>query len=425
MVTTDLKALHQSPLHEAHQRAGAKFAEFAGWSMPVQYQGILQEHEAVRQRAGVFDLSHMGEFLFAGETAARFLSWSVTNDPVRLHRGQAQYACICTPAGGVVDDIVIYRLPDPPATQPLPAWTRPLAAAGIAVPTHQDSEGRWAEGEPVYLVVVNAANRDKDARWWQALALGKISLPLDDTLPGGDFRLGPWPLDVSDQVANVAIQGPKAEQILRSVATISVPWESLRYYWSSWGRVQDVPALVARTGYTGEDGFELYVDSSLVSFVWETLLAAGRPSGLVPAGLGARDTLRTEMRYALYGHELDESTTPLEAGLDWVVKYAKGPFVGRTALVQQKRAGVPRQLVGLVMEDRSIPRAENLVKAGGVVVGRTTSGGFSPSLAKGVALAYVPVAYAPVGTFLSVEIRQQDHPARVAKTPLVTPHIHH
>lgn len=401
--------IRQTPLASRHELLGARWTNFAGWRMPLQYTGILEEHRTVRQTAGLFDLSHMGEILFTGESALSFLAWSVTNDPARLEPGQAQYSCLCLWDGGIVDDLVIYRLPRSENPDSLPRWLK--ETAGRAAQGHHQAE---------FLVVVNASNREKDLSWWKRL----LSEP-EMAVPDKPEELGDQPnlTDVSDGIALLAVQGPRAEAILGSVTSLETPIAELPYYWCDWGKVGGVPALVARTGYTGEDGFELYIDARAAEAVWDALLAAGKPRGMVPVGLGARDTLRMEMKYALYGNDIDETTTPLEAGLGWVVKFNKGPFVGRTTLVSQKVEGVRRQLVALVMEDRAIPRHGCPIVKNGEYVGGVTSGGFSPTLEKGIALGYVPTTLAPVGTEVQVDIRGQLHPARVARAPLVPSHI--
>ncbi|MBE3576424.1 MAG: glycine cleavage system aminomethyltransferase GcvT [Limnochordales bacterium] len=401
--------IRSTPLASRHAMLGARWTTFAGWRMPLQYTGILAEHRAVRQAAALFDLCHMGEVLITGEAALPFLAWSITNDPARLESGQAQYSCLCLPDGGIVDDIVIYRLPRSESLGSLPRWYKRVCR-------QTDSP----EGEASFLVVVNASCREKDLSWWKRL----LSNP---ELAGPDRKdhFSPQPnlIDASDSIALLAVQGPRAEEILRSIASLETPLSELRYFWCDWGRVAGVPALVARTGYTGEDGFELYIDVQEAEAVWDALLAAGSPKGLTPAGLGARDTLRMEMKYALYGNDIDESITPLEAGLGWAVKFQKGLFVGRTALVRQKIEGIKRQLVALVMEDHAIPRRGCPIVYRGKQVGTVTSGGFSPTLERGIALGYVPTSLVPVGTKLEVEIRGETHPARVARAPLVPSHI--
>lgn len=400
-----------TPLASYHEKLGARWTEFGGWRMPVHYSSIIEEHRCVRERVGLFDLSHMGEIIVAGPGGVDFLAWSTTNDPRRLGPGQAQYTCLCTPTGGIVDDVVLYRLPPVEAPGTLPQW----ALAHLGAAQQQES------GPPAFLAVVNAANHEKDLTWWRELTIHPPAMPPEDYV---EPALKPFDLhDIGDDVVLLALQGPAAQEVLSRVTRPATSLDELTYYHCRWGTVAGVPALIARTGYTGEDGFELYVDRQNGGTLWEALLAAGSSRGILPVGLGARDTLRMEMKYALYGNDIDETTTPLEAGLGWVVKFTKGPFVGRSALVAQKVSGVERQLVIMVMQDRAIPRHGIPIVANGQAVGRVTSGGFSPSLGKGIALGYVPPAWAPVGTLVDVEIRGELHPARVARAPLVPAHI--
>ncbi len=355
----------RTPLHDRHVRAGARLVEFAGWEMPVQYAGILQEHQAVRTRVGLFDVSHMGEVVFRGAKALEALDRAFTNDVGKAQDGQAQYGCLCRDSGGIVDDVVVYR----------------RAANDL-------------------LVCVNAANRAKDFDWLAAHA------------DGADVR------NESDDWAQLALQGPLAAQVLQRLTKVNL--SALRSYRFAPGEVAGVPCLVARTGYTGEDGFELFCPSASGSRLWDALLEAGEPEEIEPCGLGARDSLRLEMAYRLYGSDMDDTTTPLEAGLAWVVKLDKGDFVGRSALVKQKEAGVPRKLVGFTLTDPGIPRHGYAVLQDGRKVGDVTSGTKSPSLGTSIGLAYVPTALAAEGSTFAVEIRGRAAAARVVKTPFYT-----
>jgi aminomethyltransferase len=336
--------------------------EFAGWDMPVQYAGLLDEHAAVRERAGLFDVSHMGEVVFRGPDALASLQRLFTNDLARCADGQAQYGCLCQDDGGIVDDVVVYR----------------RSASDL-------------------LVCVNAANRQKDFDWLHGHAFGAEVV------------------NESDAWAQLALQGPLAPQILQKLTSVRLG--GVGSYRFTEGDVAGVPCLVARTGYTGEDGFELFCPPERAAGLWDALLEAGAPEGARPCGLGARDSLRLEMAYRLYGSDMDETTTPLEAGLAWVVKLDKGEFVGREALRRQKEGGVGRKLVGFVLTEPGIARHGYPVVQGGKPVGTVTSGTKSPSLGTSIGLAYVPAALAAEGSTFAVEIRGRPVAARVVKTP--------
>jgi aminomethyltransferase len=352
----------RTPLYETHVRAGARLVEFAGWEMPVQYAGILAEHEAVRTRVGLFDVSHMGEVVFRGPRALEALNRVFTNDLSKIADGQAQYGCLCRESGGIVDDVVVYR--------------------------------RSAED---LLVCVNAGNRAKDFEWLAGHA------------GGADVK------NESDDWAQLALQGPLAAQLLQRLAKVDL--SQLRSYRFTSGEVAGVACLVARTGYTGEDGFELFCPAADGPRLWSALVEAGGPERIVPCGLGARDSLRLEMAYRLYGSDMDDSTTPLEAGLAWVVKLDKGDFVGRDALRRQREQGVARKLVGFTLTDAGIPRHGYPVLQDGRKVGEVTSGTRSPTLEIPIGLAYVPTALAAEGSSFAVEIRGRAAAARVVKTP--------
>ncbi len=355
----------RTPFHAFHQAAGGRLIDFAGFEMPVRYTGDVREHQCVRTTAGLFDVSHMGEFLVRGVGATAFLDRAITNHVAAMEVGQAMYSPMCRPDGGIVDDLLVYRLPD-----------------------H-------------YMVIVNASNMAKDFAW------------LKQSVPAGvEFT------DVSDATALLALQGPKAAAVLRG----HVPDAALdlRYYRLVTGALFGVEAVIARTGYTGEDGFELYFHPRHAPAVWEGLMAAGRPHGLELVGLGARDTLRLEMGYMLYGNDIDDTTSPLEAGLGWTVKLQKGEFSGRDVLVRQKEQGLTRRLVGLECDGRRVPRHDMPIEQGGRVVGRVTSGTFSPSLHKPIAMGYVETALAPLGTALDVVAGETRLPARVTRMPFYT-----
>ncbi len=345
--------------------------DFGGWDLPVQYTGVMDEHTACRTAAGLFDVSHMGEFHVEGAQALEFLNYSVTNDVSKLSDGQAQYTAMCFADGGIVDDLLIYRRTS----------TR-------------------------YLVVVNASNTDKDFEWMTSV-LEKNRARFSDVKLTNE----------SARYTQIAIQGPKATEILQTLT--STPLSEIKTYWFKEGHVLgQTPAVLARTGYTGEDGFEVYVPWERGPEVWRALLEAGSSKGLKACGLGARDTLRLEMKYPLYGHELTDQTHPLEAGLGWVTKLAKGDFVGRDAIVSAKEAGVKRALVGLKLTERGIPRqGYKVFDNDGHEVGILTSGTQSPSTGAAIGVAYVSTALAPVGTKLKVEIRGVKIPAEVVATP--------
>jgi aminomethyltransferase len=357
--------LKQTPLYPVYAPLGGKTIDFGGWELPVQFAGIQSEHEAVRQRAGLFDVSHMGEFRVTGPGAESFLQRVTTNDVSRLEANQAQYSLLCYPNGGVVDDLLVYKMAD-----------------------------------DQFMLVVNASNIDKDFDWLKQHAGEGVKLE-----------------NVSDETALLALQGPRAEAILAQLT--DAPIGQLRgFRFLPDVDVGGVTALVSRTGYTGEDGFELYVRADDAVRLWNTLLEAGRDEGLVPVGLGARDTLRFEARLPLYGQELSADISPLEAGLGMFVKLDKGDFIGRDALAEQKAQGVPRKLVGIEMIDRGIPRSHYPIFAeDGRRIGEVTTGTQSPTFKRNVGLALIESAYAGVDTVLSVDVRGKLLKAKVVPTP--------
>ena len=359
----------RTPLYDCHRRAGARLVEFAGWEMPVRYGSELDEHRAVRSAAGLFDVSHMGEIRVRGAGALDFLQRLTPNNVAKLEPGRAHYSGLLTAEGTYVDDLLVYQL---------------------------------AEGD--YLLVVNAANLEGDFEW--------ITSQLH---PGP--RIGACSIeDCSDRWALLAIQGPKAVDILRRHTAAEL--DAVRYYGFVEDKVEGVPAIVSRTGYTGEDGFELYLAPGDAPAVWDALLASGAGDGLVPAGLGARDTLRLEAGMALYGHEIDRETTPFEAGLGWVVKLKKkSDFLGRAALVAQKKEGVRKKIVGFEVRGRGIARQGHAVYHDGEAVGKVRSGTWSPTLEKAIGTADVPPALADAGTGLEIEVRRRRLPAVVVPLP--------
>ena len=352
----------RTPLFDAHLRAGARMVEFAGWEMPVQYAGLLAEHAAVRTQVGLFDVSHMGEVVFRGPKALAALQAVFTNDLSKVADGQAQYGCLCRESGGIVDDVVIYR--------------------------------RGAED---LLVCVNAGNRQKDYEWLAGHA------------GGADVK------NESDEWGQLALQGPLAAQLLQRLCDVNL--SQVKTYRFAPGKVAGRPCLVARTGYTGEDGFELFCRAEDATPLWDALLEAGKPEAIQPAGLGCRDSLRLEMAYRLYGSDMDDDATPLEAGLGWVVKLDKGDFVGRDALLRQKAAGLSRKLVGFQLSQAGIARHGYPVVQDGREIGVVTSGTKSPSLGTSIGLAYLPPALAAEGSTFAVDIRGRPVAATVVKTP--------
>jgi aminomethyltransferase len=359
------QALLSTPLADRHRVLGARMVEFAGWSMPVQYTGILEEHRAVRTRAGLFDLTHMGELFVEGAQAAEALGYALTTDPGSLRLGRAHYSMICFPEGGILDDLIVYRL-----------------------------------GEERFMVVANASNA------------AAVSDTLTDRFGGFKVVLD----DRSLATALIAIQGPAALAIAAPLTDVAL--DELRYYAIAEGHVAGVSALVARTGYTGEDGFEVFVDVASAGLVWDALMAAGRSAGIVPVGLGARDTLRLEAGMPLYGNELGPDTTPFDAGLGRVVKFAKeGDFVGRAALEKAEAEGPRKKLIGLTVRGRGIARHGYEIFAGDRRTGGVTSGTLSPTLGLAIAMAYVEPSDAPTGTILEIGIRDQRVPAEVVTLP--------
>lgn len=357
----------KTPLYDLHVQAGGRMIDFAGWSMPVQYESALREHLAVRQQAGVFDVSHMGEIELTGPDALELAQEVTCNDVSRLVDGQAQYSALLTPEGTFVDDVVVYR----------------LAADHI-------------------LLCVNAATTDKDHRW----IAGRQT---------GDVEVG----NRSDSYAQLAIQGPLAQRILQPLTDVDLG--GLKFYRFGTGSVSGEPAIVSRTGYTGEPGFEVYLPPGAAPRFWRELFEEGAPQGLKPAGLAARNTLRLEMRYPLYGNDIGEDVTPLEAGLAWIVKLEKGPFVGRDALLELKKNGVQRSLAGFELIDAGIARDGDAVYVDGARSGPVTSGSYSPSLKKSIGLAYLPPDAAGVGAGLEVEVRGRRRQGQVVETPFYRP----
>ena len=352
--------MKQTPLYTKHVELGAKMVDFAGYQMPIQYTGIIQEHNAVRHSAGLFDVSHMGEFIITGDEAEVFLDYVTINDVVSIQPWQAQYSAMCYEDGGIIDDLLIYRYPD-----------------------H-------------FMLVVNASNKEKDLDWFMAHKLDNVDI-----------------LDISDQTGLIALQGPKSRSILQNIFDINL--NEIDFYWFDVAKINGNSATIARTGYTGELGFEIYADHDNIVKIWDAIMKAGGDA-VEPTGLGCRDTLRMEMKYCLYGNDIDASTNPIEAGLGWITKLDKDNFIGKEALVDAK-ANITRKLICIEMIDRGIPRKGYTIVNNGAVVGEVTSGTQSPSLNQGIGLAYVAKGFAKTGTKLKMKVRHKLLNCKVVKSP--------
>jgi len=359
--------LKHTALFEVHKELGAKFVSFGGYEMPVQYSGIIGEHRLVRNAVGVFDVSHMGEVEVKGRDSLAFLQSVLTNDVSRLTPGRVQYSAMCYEDGGIVDDLLVYHLGD-----------------------H-------------YMLVINASNVGKDFAWLQEHVRGDVVLD-----------------DRTEETALLAVQGPRSLETLRSLTKLNLA--SLEYYHSVHGELGGMEMIISRTGYTGELGYELYFPSepSLASALWHHIMEAGAPYGIGPVGLGARDTLRLEMGFCLYGHDIDATTNPLEAGLGWITKLDKGPFVGRDALLAVKRQGVRRRLAGFTLREKAFPRHGYLLSAADHEIGFVTSGTFSPVLGQGIGMGYVLPGHAKTGTEICVVIRDRQIPATIVPLPFIS-----
>lgn len=360
--------MKQTPFTDKHIALGAKMAEFAGYNMPISYSGINDEHAAVRNNAGVFDVSHMGEFLIKGEKAIQLIQQVTTNDITKIKAGQAQYTCMLNEDGGIIDDLIIYCL----------------------------------EENNEYMIVVNAANIEKDWNWITQHNTENAQMQ-----------------NISDITCLLAIQGPNATKILQSLSDIDIL--NLKYYTFTKGSFAGIDnVLVSATGYTGAGGVEIYFENidNNAATIWDTIFAEGAPQGLKPVGLAARDTLRLEMGYCLYGNDIDDTTSPLEAGLGWITKLSKENFVAKEKVAKLKVDGIQKKLVGLEMLGRGIPRHDyEITNIDGKKIGRVTSGTQSPTLQKPIAMGYVAVDYAKIGTELFITIRDKQINARVAKMP--------
>ena len=353
--------MKRTPLYEKHKKLGAKLVDFAGFEMPIQYAGIIKEHEAVRNSAGLFDVSHMGEFIISGDEAEGYLDYVMINDVVSLQPWQAQYSAMCYEDGGIIDDVVIYRYPD-----------------------H-------------FMLVVNAGNKEKDLDWLMAHKPKNVNI-----------------LDMSHRIGLVAIQGPRSRDILNQITDMDL--NDINFYWFTVGSIDGNSATISRTGYTGELGFEIYADPKSIIKIWDAIFSIGGEA-IVPVGLGCRNTLRMEMKYALYGNDIDEKTNPIEAGLGWITKLNKGNFIGKNALVNAKE-NQTRRLICFQMNDRGIPRKGHPIKHDSGVIGEVTSGTQSPSLNQGIGMGYVAKPYEKIGTNITVEIRDKNINCIVVKPPL-------
>lgn len=360
-------AVKKTALYDTHVSLGAKLIPFAGYDMPVRYSGDKEEHLVVRNAAGLFDVSHMGEFIVKGPKALELIQKVTSNDASKLVDGKAQYSCLPNLTGGIVDDLIVYRF-----------------------------------GPEHYMLVVNAANIQKD---WDWIVANNKSIGADLT-------------DVSEDNALLALSGPKATAIMERIT--KAPVGDLVTYGFLRGEVAGIPdTLVATTGYTGERTYEIFVHPSKAKQLWDALMEAGAPLGLQPTGLGARDTLRLEMGYMLYGNDINDTTSPLEAGLGWITKLQKGEFNGKDLMVKLKAEGLQRKLVGFVMEGKGIPRGHYPISYQGEIVGEVTSGTISPLLGVGIGMGYVPIHLATEGTVIDIIVRDKPNPAKVVSPPFI------
>jgi len=359
-------SLKRTAFYDIHVGLGGKIVEFAGFEMPVQYSGIVEEHQRVRTHVGVFDVSHMGEVEVRGAGALAFLQTITVNDVSRLSPGRVQYSAMCYENGGIVDDLLVYNMGD-----------------------H-------------YMVVINASNIEKDIAWMRENLQGDVLLT-----------------DASDATSLLAVQGPLSRATLQKITDVDL--QPLEYYHWMRGKVAGEAMTISRTGYTGELGYELYFssDRALGERVWRAVMDAGEEFGIGPTGLGARDTLRLDMGFCLYGNDIDQTTHPLEAGLGWITKLDKGPFIGHDVLVRAKQDGLKRKLVGFALEEKAFPRHGYPVSADGREVGTVTSGTFSPTLERGIGMGYVPAALAKPGTAIQIMIRNKPVPATVVTIPFI------
>jgi len=351
-------------LYDIHVSLGAKMVEFAGFLMPIQYDSMIEEHKKVRESVGIFDVSHMGEIEVRGPKALEFINYLTINDASKLEVNQAQYTAMCYPEGGIVDDLICYRRRD-----------------------H-------------YLLVVNASNTPKDYEWIVKNKIEGVQLN-----------------NISDSITQLAVQGKNAELILQNLT--KVPLSEIKFYWFAEGKLADVEMIISRTGYTGEPGFELYFDRKYSEKIWNLIFEHGKKYQLAPIGLSARDTLRLEKKYCLYGNDIDQTTHPLEAGLGWITKLDKANFIGKAALVKAKEAGLNRKLMGFICDGKMIPRHHYPIQKAGKEIGHVTSGCYSPILDKNIGLGYVALEHAEIGRDISINARGRLMEAKIVKTPFV------
>ncbi|KAF1080178.1 MAG: Aminomethyltransferase (glycine cleavage system T protein) [Candidatus Rifleibacterium amylolyticum] len=358
--------MNKTPLCAVHEKLGARMIDFSGWYMPVQYTSIIEEHNAVREAAGLFDLFHMGEFWLTGPDALKNVQKIVTQDAEALSDRQIAYTPMCRPDGSIVDDLLVYR---------------------------------WNAEK--FLLVVNASNIEKDYNWIKSQLEGDVKFD-----------------NQSNNTGLIAIQGPQAEAILQKLTRQRL--KPIKFYWFTSGKVLDVECIISRTGYTGEEGFELYYPAEHSEKLWNALMEAGKEAGIKPIGLGARDTLRLEARLMLYGNDISDNTTPIEANLNWTVKFNKGAFTGSDVLKKQKEQGVSKTLVGFELGKGPAARHGYPIVKDGKTVGEVTSGTMAPTLKKNIGLGYVPPALSAIGTVFDIEIRGKNYPATVIETPFYT-----
>ena len=358
--------IKRTPFFDIYKALGAKMMEFAGFKMPVQYSGIIEEHLAVRQSVGVFDVTHMGEFFVRGNDALAFLQKVTINDVAKLKQGKVQYSAMCYTDGGIIDDLLIYKMQDQ------------------------------------YMLVVNASNLQKDFDWLKSQKFGDVEIE-----------------NVSDSTALLAVQGPKSLETLQKLTKEDL--SKIEYYSFTNSTIAGGSVIISRTGYTGELGFELYFDTDVekATKVWNAIFDAGKEFGIAPIGLGARDTLRLEMGFCLYGNDIDKTTHPLEAGLEWITKFNKGDFNGRSIILKAKEEGLKRKLVGFTLPNKTLARHGYEIKNNGSIVGQVTSGTYSPSLQKGIGMGYVSANLANIGTVVSILVKGKEVPATITALPFL------
>lgn len=359
-----VNGLKRTPIYPLYEKYGAKLVDFGGWELPVQFSSILEEHQAVRERVGLFDVSHMGEVDVKGPDSLKYIQKLITNDASKLVDGKALYSPMCYPDGGTIDDLLVYRY-----------------------------------SEDHYLLVINASNIDKDVEWFEQQLEGDVQIS-----------------NISDEVSQLALQGPLAEKVLQKIADIDLSTIGF-FHFNPDVNLSGLKGLVSRTGYTGEDGFEIYLSNEDAPKLWDLIIEAGKDDGVLACGLGARDTLRFEAKLPLYGQELSKDITPIEAGVGFFVKLDKGDFNGRDVLAKQKEEGAPRKLVGIEMIERGIPRSHYPIYIGEELIGEVTTGTQSPTLKKNVGLALIKKEYATIGNEVLVGIRKKKLKAQIIKTP--------